>query len=211
MAREVEAIPEQWLDRGVEYVVDIGDNQKKWKRFVQLRGKKLLDEDEQAEIKALEVEVEDLFTVGIGPYSHDEYKKIEEAETKKAVSVKIDGKGQMADVEISGAAMSIGERIAISVCRKRIFWVKGYVARFLHFDAATNEPVLDANGDQSFERKRLKTARELVDFITTQAWEDERQVIDDIFKAIRDRSHLSRGQKKTFNGQRSSLSPAAPL
>lgn len=201
MARKVAAIPARHRDEGVWYYPDVDDNQDTWRRYVQLRTKEDRSDDEERALDALEKEVDGLFSVKIGPYSHEEYSRIEGAARKKALDVKVDQRKQ--EVHFAGDPLAMGEAVMFEVCEKRIFEVRNYLATEAELDA-DGAPLLDAAGEIVTKTKAITKGVELVKFIRTEAELDEKRVLDDIFAAIKHRSHLSRGEKKTFPARRSS-------
>ena len=201
MGREAQSIPARWKEQGVLYVVNVGDNQTKWLEYKELRDNNSRTPDEDKRLAELEPEIDDLFVVRIGPYSHDEYMKIQSKIIKKHFQVKVDKKQ---NAEVLGDPAEAGELAIQEVCSERIYEVvSGYQIA---------EPTLDANGEPQHDeegkliatRTRPKTGKELVEFIVNKAWDTEQEVLADCYNAIRERSHLERGQKKTWLNARGS-------
>lgn len=206
MARVAIAIPQQWKALGVWYFPDVDDNQKTWLRYRALMEKEKPTAEDEAELVLLGAKVDELLAVRIAPYTHAEYQAVVSKITAKSVSLRGDKRG----VTLAGDAGSIGEQIVLEVCRKRVLEVRNYQASTPTFDDA-GKLVVDAKGDQVMASRLLTTGDEFVDFIATEAYESEQVLLDDVFRAIRDESHLSAGQKKTFNRSLASSPPAMPV
>lgn len=188
--RDAITIPDQWKIDGVWYFPDVDDNQKKWRRYRALSElERELRPTELEELEELEVEVDGLFKVRIAPYSYGEY----QATTKKIAEKALGKKKNVDELD----SMGLGERIASEVCKKRILEVSNYRAG-------------KQAKDGTVERWMVETGEELVEFITKAAGEEEMAVIEDIFKAIKNRSHLDAGQKKTFSRSPSSSPTGTP-
>lgn len=194
MAREAQSIPDRWRELGVLYVVDIDDNQDIWREYRELKDKSERSSEEDARLLELEPQIDDLFVVRIGPYSNEEYRKIERSVATKTFTVSIGKKGQ---TEVNGDAQDAGENIVAEVCAQRIYEVFSYVVTEPTLDAA-GEPTHDDEGKLIGTRTFIKKGDELVNFIRTKAWGSEKAALYDIFRAIRERSHLEKGQKKSW-------------
>lgn len=125
----------------------------------------------------------DPFMVRITPFSGDEFQEQLAGLRSRALMIDaIDGKAA-----VFADPIKIAEELAQEVCRKRILEVHGYQGQ-----------ALDDDGNPTGDPVKPKDGTELVSFILTYAWQTERKILDDIYDAIRSRSHLSAGLKKNW-------------
>jgi hypothetical protein len=195
MARQVSATPKKWREEGIWYYPDVGDNQATWRRYRALREKAELEDTEREELAELEPQIPELFAVRIGPYSHDEYSKIESAARAGTLDVRLDTKSN--EVHFGGDAVGVTQKIMFEICAKRIFEVRNYIATEADLDA-NGELQRGPDGEVITKSKAITTGAALVKFVRTEAEAEEVETIADIFNALRKRSHLEAGQKKTF-------------
>lgn len=192
---EIKGTPKAWRDTGVWYFVDIGENQATWREYVALQDKPDRTEQEQRRLGELDEIVDQLFRVLIVPYSWAEFQREEAAKRQKALDVRVNRRTD--EVHFTGDPLSTAEKVVFDACSERVIGVMG---------AQITVDVLDANNEATGEQRRveIKTGKELVRIIRDECDTEYKAILDDIYRAIKSRSHLSLGQKKTYPSLRAS-------
>jgi hypothetical protein len=193
---EIPTLPAAWRSTGVPYWPNVGDNQKSFRAWQALaaRPSESLAGAEIAELARLERLVPELVYVVITPYSAAEYEAQEAESALAAIQVEIDEKTGRPVVK-TGSAKALGGSIALDVCRKRILSVHNLNALEAELDE-TGQPIFDELGALRVRRRPITTGEELVRVIMEEASLEHRALLEDIFLAIKDRSHLEAGLKK---------------
>lgn len=182
MGRTVAAIPNTWKTSGVWYCPKISDPCDACEGTgggaagpcAECKGSGVIQNRDRA----------DPFMVRVAPFSGDEFNESLAGLRSKALMVDaVEGKA-----EVFADPIKIANEQAQDVCRKRVMEVYGYAGREVGTEGEPTGTVVEP-----------KNGAELVDFILKNAWQEERRVLDDIYDAIRKRSHLSTGLKKNWS------------
>lgn len=116
----------------------------------------------------------DPFWVRLRPLTANESMRIHSAQAMRGLRVRFDAEGK---VETGGEAHDVwlaSEAAKAQVIRTAILEVGGYSGRH----GETGEVI------------QPKTGAELMDFIERHAWQSEAAVIEDLYRAVTDRTHL---------------------
>jgi hypothetical protein len=116
----------------------------------------------------------DPFWVRLRPLTANESMRIHSAQAMRGLRVRFDAEGK---VETGGEAHDVwlaSEAAKAQVIRTAVLEVGGYSGRH----GETGEVI------------QPKTGAELMDFIERHAWQSEAAVIEDLYRAVTDRTHL---------------------
>lgn len=136
----------------------------------------------------------DPFWVRLRPLTANESMRIHSAQAMRGLRVRFDADGK---VETGGEAHDVwlaSEAAKAQVIRTAVLEVGGYRGRH----GETGEVI------------EPKTGAELMDFIEQHAWESEAAVVEDLYRAVTDRSHLERALGECSASRSGGSIPATP-
>lgn len=189
---ELAAIPLKWKTAGVWYAPDValqciicgGTGSLAIGPCTKCKG--------QGQTRNRDLAPDERFWVRLQPFSGDEYQQsLAELRSRAMVIQNSDGKS-----EVLGDPIAIANEQAQSTCRARVLECHNGIARELDDDGEPSGPVIT-----------LKDGHELVDFILQRADQRARKVLDDVYRAISDISHLKAGLKKNWTPPSASSAP----
>lgn len=136
----------------------------------------------------------DPFWVRLRPLTANESMRIHSAQAMRGLRVRVDAEGK---VETGGEAHDMwlaSEASKAQVIRTAVLEVGGYSGRHVE----TGEVI------------EPKTGAELMDFIERHAWQSEAAVVEDLYRAVTDRTHLEAALGECSASRSGGSTPATP-
>lgn len=134
----------------------------------------------------------DPFWVLLRPLSAAESARMHSAQAMRGLKIKVGDDGAVRTEGEAADLYSASEASKAQAVRLAVLEVHGYSGR----NATTGEVITP------------RTGAELVDFIERHAWDSEAAVLDDLYRAVTDRSHLERALGEASGSPSPTFTPA---